>query len=370
MTAPPTTATAVLAVLALVVATLVVVALLGRRVLRGRARTSRRGPFRGVWWLRGSGLARRRARGGGSRRRRRSASLRHPPIDRRWVDHGPMGRPRRSASLRDPTLDRPAIGRVGPGPSRSSRPSVASTTDRGNDPAARPDPRGPGQRERPRPHRDEAEGSYPENLLGGLRTRIPMGAPRTRIPRPGQAAARRRHMEEAVPEVVGVLRATVAAGVNPRRALQAAAEGAPAALRGVLGQAVGAAELGAGAGQALATAARSERLGELELAGEVLDLAETTGAPPGPVLAGVAGAAADRVRSRQARMAATAQARLSARVVAAMAPAFLGVLALTSPSDAAFLVREAAGWVTLTAAAALELLGIAWSTRIVRGRAP
>jgi tight adherence protein B len=177
-------------------------------------------------------------------------------------------------------------------------------------------------------------------------------------------------MEEAVPEVVGVLRATVAAGINPRRALQAAAEGAPVALRDLLGQAIRAAEVGDGAGQALATAARSERLSELELAGEALDLAETAGAPPGPVLSGVATAAADRVRSRQARMAATAQARLSARVVAAMAPAFLGVLALTAPSDAAFLIRQPAGWATLTAAAVLELLGVAWSTRIVRGPTP
>jgi tight adherence protein B len=187
---------------------------------------------------------------------------------------------------------------------------------------------------------------------------------------PGRATARRREMEEAVPEVVDVLRATVAAGINPRRALQAAAEGTPSALSDVLGEAIRAAELGAGAGQALAAAARAERLGELELAGEALDLAETTGAPPGPVLAGVATAAADRVRSGQAVLAATAQARLSARVVSAMAPAFFGVLALTSPSDAAFLFREPTGWATLTAATVLELLGICWATRIVRGPAP
>jgi hypothetical protein len=214
---------------------------------------------------------------------------------------------------------------------------------------------------RPVAHREERRSGQPWTQLGkGL----------ARLPRPGQAAAARREMEEAVPEVIDVLRATVGAGINPRRALQAAAEGAPSALEPVLGQAVRAAALGAGAGAALATAARTERLSELALAGEALDLAETTGAPPGPVLAGVAAAAADRVRSRQARLAATAEARLSARVVAAMAPGFLGVLALTSPSDAAFLVREPLGWATLTAAAALELLGISWSTRIVRGPTP
>jgi tight adherence protein B len=173
-------------------------------------------------------------------------------------------------------------------------------------------------------------------------------------------------MEAAVPEVIDVLRATVAAGINPRRALQAAAEGVPPALGAVLDRA----KLGAGAGQALATAAGSERLTELAVAGEALDLAETTGAPPGPVLAGVAAAAADRVRTRQARMAATAQARLSARVVAAMAPAFLGVLTLTSPTDAAFLIREPLGWAALGSAITFELLGILWSTRIIRGPTP
>ncbi len=177
-------------------------------------------------------------------------------------------------------------------------------------------------------------------------------------------------MEAGVPEVVDVLRATVAAGINPRRALQAAAEGAPPALEAVLGQAIREAELGTGAGRALAMAAKGERLEELVLAGEALDLAETTGAPPGPVLAGVAAAAADRVRSRQAMMAATAQARLSARVVAAMAPAFLGVLAITAPSDAAFLVREPLGWATLASAAVFESLGICWAAHIVRGPGP
>jgi tight adherence protein B len=191
-----------------------------------------------------------------------------------------------------------------------------------------------------------------------------------RLPVPGRAARRRRELEEAVPEVLDVLRATIAAGVAPGRALPAAAEGAPPPLATPLGEAVRLAGVGAGAGRALATAAGAAGLAELLVAGEALDLAETTGAPPGPVLAGVAAAAADRVRARQARMAATAQARLSARVVAAMAPAFLAVLAVTSPSDAAFLVRDRLGWATLAAAAALEATGIWWAGRIVRAPTP
>jgi tight adherence protein B len=191
-----------------------------------------------------------------------------------------------------------------------------------------------------------------------------------RLPVPGRAARERRELEEAVPEVLDVLRATIAAGTAPGRALQAAAEGAPPPLAGPLAEAVRLAALGAGAGRALAAASSDAGLAELLVAGEAIDLAETTGAPPGPVLAGVAAAAADRVRARQARMAATAQARLSARVVAAMAPAFLVVLAVTSPSDAAFLVRDRFGWATLAAAAAFEAAGIYWSGRIVHPPAP
>jgi pilus assembly protein CpaF len=235
--------------------------------------------------------------------------------------------------------------------------------------------RGPGAPSGGRRGRRERPAGWTRQPGAGRRGRSDRPARRLarllrRAPRPGRAAVARRRMESAVPEVIDVLRATVAAGINPRRALQAAAEGAPPALEAVLGQAIRAAELGSGAGHALATVARGEGLTELALAGEALDLAETTGAPPGPVLAGVATAAADRVRTRQARMAATAQARLSARVVAAMAPVFLAILALTSPTDAAFLLREPPGWAALTTAIAFELLGIGWSARIVRGPAP
>jgi Flp pilus assembly protein TadB len=263
------------------------------------------------------------------RQPRRPRSPERPPLSGLGL---PLRRPRSALGRPGPSSDRP-----GPVSGRSGRPGGRSGgvgADRGD--------------HRPGPIRKG----------------------RALLSRPGRAAALRREMEAAVPEVIDVLRATVAAGVNPRRALQAAAEGVPSALEPVLGQAIRAAELGTGAGQALAAAAKAERLTELALAGEALDLAETTGAPPGPVLAGVATAAADRVRARQARMAATAQARLSARVVAAMAPAFLGVLALTSPTDAAFLVREPLGWATLAAATTFELLGICWAASIVRGPVP
>ena len=163
------------------------------------------------------------------------------------------------------------------GPRRlSSLPDLSAFPNSATGPAGptdRPDP--------PRRAWRRARNDHPSGLLEKARW----------IPRPGRVAALRREMEEGVPEVVDVLRATVAAGINPRRALQAAAEGAPPALVAVLDQAIRAAELGAGAGRALATAAKAERLSELTLAGEALDLAETTGAPPGPVLAGVATAA-------------------------------------------------------------------------------
>ena len=180
-------------------------------------------------------------------------------------------------------------------------------------------------------------------------------------------ARRRREVQADVPEVLDVLRATISAGVAPRRALLAASETGPPSLTAVLDEAVRACDLGSGAGKALAQAGVAHELTELVLAGEALDLAEQTGAPPERVLAGVAAAAADRLRGEQARLAATAQARLSARVVAGMAPVFVAVLFLTAPSDAGFLVRGRAGWSTVAAAATLEAIGVLWARRIVRG---
>jgi Flp pilus assembly protein TadB len=54
----------------------------------------------------------------------------------------------------------------------------------------------------------------------------------------------------------------------------------------------------------------------------------------------------------------------------AMAPAFLVVFAVTSPSDVAFLLREPLGWATVAAAAAFETAGIFWTNHIVRGPTP
>jgi tight adherence protein B len=183
----------------------------------------------------------------------------------------------------------------------------------------------------------------------------------------GAGGKRRRALETAVPEVLDVLRATVAAGSAPGQGLAAAADVAEGPLADVLAEAVAAHGIGTPAGQALADAGRRAGLPELTLAGEALELASRTGAPPARVLAGVAVAAADRVRARQALAAATAEARLSARVIAGLGPAFLVLLAIVAPAEVSFLVTEPVGWLTLALAGAFEAAGLAWSAHIVRG---
>jgi Flp pilus assembly protein TadB len=180
------------------------------------------------------------------------------------------------------------------------------------------------------------------------------------------ARDRRRHaLEAAVPEALDVLRATVAGGAGPANGLAAAAETATGPLAEVLDRAVRACALGVPPGRALAEAGAAAGLAELTTAGEALELAATTGAPPGPVLAGVARAAADRVRARHARLAATAGSRLSVRVLASLGPGFVALLVLTTPEDVAFLVREPAGWGTLALAFAFEAAGLLWSRHIL-----
>jgi tight adherence protein B len=185
----------------------------------------------------------------------------------------------------------------------------------------------------------------------------------------GGAKRRRRALEAAVPEALDVLRATVAGGAGPADGLAAAAETVAGPLAEVLDSALRACAFGVPPGRALADAGAAAGLAELTTAGEALELAATTGAPPGPVLAGVARAAADRVRARQARLAATAGSRLSVRVLASLGPGFVALLALTAPEDVAFLVREPAGWATLALAFCFEAAGLIWSRHILEDRA-
>jgi Flp pilus assembly protein TadB len=112
----------------------------------------------------------------------------------------------------------------------------------------------------------------------------------------GAGGGRRRALETAVPEVLDVLRATVAAGSSPGQGLAAAADVSEGPLADVLAEAVAAHGIGTPAGQALADAGRRAGLPELALAGEALELASRTGAPSARVLAGVAVAGSGRAR--------------------------------------------------------------------------
>jgi hypothetical protein len=213
--------------------------------------------------------------------------------------------------------------------------------------------------------------AWPTTLTGGL---VPPGQGATgdapdllrRLRARLGATRRRRELERAVPEALDVLRATVSAGASPGQGLAAAAELAAEPLAPVLRDAARASRLGVSPGRALADAGTRAECIELVTAGEALDLAEATGAPPGHVLAGVAAAASDRVRARQALMAATAEARLSARVIAGLGPAFLILLALAAPREVAFLFVDPLGLAALGLAIVFEAAGLLWAARIVR----
>ncbi|HEX8135634.1 MAG TPA: hypothetical protein VF880_19665, partial [Actinomycetes bacterium] len=166
-----------------------------------------------------------------------------------------------------------AFAAVPPGTGASAAVSQAAGRASGPAPGRAPEA-APGRRLRPGAGRPGGLGAGLDRLVG-------------RLPVPGRAARQRRALEAAVPEVLDVLRATIAAGIAPHMALRAAAEGAPPPLAEPLAEAVRLTGIGSGAGRALATAATAAELPELLVAGEALDLAETTGAPPGPVLAGV-----------------------------------------------------------------------------------
>ncbi|WP_062304888.1 type II secretion system F family protein [Demequina subtropica] len=95
-------------------------------------------------------------------------------------------------------------------------------------------------------------------------------------------------------------------------------------------------------------------------------LAERTGAPLAAMLLAIARAAADQRESEALRRAALAGPRLSARVLAWLPLAGIGMGALVDPRTLGVLGATPLGWALLALGAVLTWAGRAWTRRIVR----
>jgi tight adherence protein B len=102
------------------------------------------------------------------------------------------------------------------------------------------------------------------------------------------------------------------------------------------------------------------------LAAVALSLAAAGGTEPGRAVDGVAATLRERAALAAEVRAQSAQARLSALVIAVLPLAFAAWCLVADPRSAAFLVTTPAGWACAAVGLALEALGVWWMARILR----
>jgi tight adherence protein B len=171
----------------------------------------------------------------------------------------------------------------------------------------------------------------------------------------------------ALPDVLERVAAGLRAGASPLGALTDAAEGAdlPDPLAADLARVAGRAG-DEGIAAALDRWAGERRLPAVAAAAAALEVATTAGGPAAPALDGLAAGLRDRHDAAGEVAALSAQARLSAIVVAAAPVVSLAISLLVDPRVAPTLVGTAPGRACLLAGIASEVLAGLWMRRIVR----
>jgi tight adherence protein B len=103
------------------------------------------------------------------------------------------------------------------------------------------------------------------------------------------------------------------------------------------------------------------------MAATALALAAATGGPQAQAVDAAARAVRDRISATAEVAAHSAQARLSARVIASLPVVFVAWTLLADHRTAVTLVGTPIGWLCLTAGLGLDAVGLVWVRALVRG---
>lgn len=203
-------------------------------------------------------------------------------------------------------------------------------------------------------------------LLAALFDRRLVGSARRvadRIPR-----ASRREIRTSMPALVDAVAAALASGLSLPVALAEVAPTLPPGLSAPTRRAAAALTLGAPIGEALRAYAGAVPDEDVAPLAVVLSAFARSGGRVGRSLARVAALMRGRLALEDERAALTAQGRVSAIVLVALAPIGGLFFTLATPDYAAIFLGEGIG--LLGIALALEIVGALWLWRIVRATAP
>jgi Flp pilus assembly protein TadB len=168
-------------------------------------------------------------------------------------------------------------------------------------------------------------------------------------------------------QLVGALDALAASlrsGATPRTALAEAAASSPDPLGADLAAVAHALAHGQTLAEALGSWAGRRDLPGVRLVVAVLTVGSRTGGDLARAVEDVAATERHRQGTRDEVRSLSAQARLSAGVVAAAPVAFTAVAALADPGVAAFLLGTPQGWACVAGGVALDVAGVVWMRAI------
>jgi tight adherence protein B len=180
-------------------------------------------------------------------------------------------------------------------------------------------------------------------------------------------ATRSARVAAQLPEVLASLAAPIRAGASLPQAFQAAAEEAEPPLREVLSRTNRDLEAGVPQDEAVERFARRCAVPDAVLAGRAMRVARQAGGELARVLDEVAETIKEREGLARELQAATAQARASAIVVAALPVVFLTIMSAGAGDQAKLLFGEPIGWLLLAVGGGLEAAGIVWIRKLTAG---
>lgn len=173
---------------------------------------------------------------------------------------------------------------------------------------------------------------------------------------------------DQLPDVLAGLAAPVRAGASLPQAFAACAEEAEPPLRAILERACRDLEAGVPQGEAIERFASRCAVAEASLAARALRVGRQAGAELARVIDEVAETLRERERLARELRASTAQARVSAIVVASLPVVFLLLMSAGARDQASLLFGEPIGWLLLGVGGGLEGAGILWIQKLTRPR--
>jgi tight adherence protein B len=184
-----------------------------------------------------------------------------------------------------------------------------------------------------------------------------------------RAARRERdRLTAQLPDLLRALASALRAGRNLPQALEAACEDATPPLRDALDAATGHLLVGGSMDEALDLFEARARTPDASIVVETLRIGRAAGSNLPAILDVAVSAMAEREQIARDRRAASAQAKVSAGVVASMPAAFFLLVGSGARAQFEFLFRDPIGWGLLGAGLLLETGGALWMRALLRPR--